>query len=191
MSLVCATPVLGTPLGRAIYTGSFASTISSVEEISNANAASNIYIWWSASNSIANNPHTPRFLHSRASDVVQYQSRKPPSGSKEFWHALDRITPFACSHCRAASPHREHHLTHPLLHHNKHQSSYPSGILRGPGGTAEAVSLGIPGKSIATKIDHSLGYVKGILSLGPSLKYLRIDGAKKMDAGPIAPMTQE
>ena len=39
--------------------------------------------------------------------------------------------------------------------------------------------------------DDLLGYVKGILSLGSSLKNRWMGGAKKKDAGPIAPITQE
>lgn len=38
---------------------------------------------------------------------------------------------------------------------------------------------------------HSLGYVKGILSLGPSPANLRIEGVKIRKAGPKEAMTQE
>ena len=54
-----------------------------------------------------------------------------------------------------------------------------------------AVSPSVLGYLIAVKIDNSLGYVWGILSLGPSLKNLRIGGAIKIFTGPIAPMMQE
>lgn len=41
------------------------------------------------------------------------------------------------------------------------------------------------------RTDNLLGYVSGILSLGPSLNILRIGGATTNDSGPPAPITTE